>query len=266
MIKYMKMKIILLLGILINSQQIFAQSSIPESVSKNDASFWNAGAIIALIAAVIAIGLSVWLFLETSRLKVEISQLRKTNKSEISKTGGTLEKLNKELDGLKKYVLSRKSDLTQEKSSPLSSNPDVTSHNQRTVLKEDTSAIKTEGDAKGAPSNGNPNTPPASSLRTIFFGSPRSNVFSNGKGTFVPGQSLYKLQEVSPGKAEFVFSDRREALQVALRSLSEYIESGCIIVHETGMNPTKVITVKPGTATLNGSTWTIVTKAQIELS
>lgn len=261
----MKLKNLFLLGFISSASCVLAQSSTQEIVSKSDVSFWNAGAVIAIVVAVIAIGISGWLFVEITKLKNVVDSLNTAGKSTSAKTKVTLVKLQEEIENIKRQVISRPSKPVETKKETVLPSEDFIPSRQKPVISRQASSVKPQDyvkETKETPTHS------ASTFvsKTIYFGAPKGKIFSNGKDNFVPGQSLYKLTETSPGRAEFVFSDRREALQVALRSISDYIESGCIIVQDSGSTPTRAITLKPGMAARSGNYWTIVSQAQIELS
>ena len=223
-----------------------------------DSGFWTAGPIIALALAALACGLAVWAIIKADAWKKELASLKddlkklsqkvNENKSdnyeiELKKVKSKLDELKNELDEIKnKPVVS-----DQQSFGSTVSNPATSTVVEETVVKPQVSPQ------------------PATEERVIFFGPPRGNRFTGGRSVFTPGQSIYSVHDNGKGVVEFGFSDRKEALSVALRSITDYIESACLILGNPSSNPTKVVTVKPGIVRKEGNDWVIENKAQINL-
>ena len=252
-------KIFLFLGLLSSWHFCFAQN-LAKGVHVEDASgFWTAGPIIALAVGCVGLLLSVFLFIKITSLKKEIDIIKAQVSKDLNKKLKLIDESNKkELGQLKSQIeeiKSKNNDLALKISSlsePKRPHENIPISNE---VKATTQELKHVGNEK------------ADELvkHIMYFGPPRNNHFAGGRSAFTPGQSIYVMEDKGNGIMEFKFSDRKEALSVALRSISDYIESACIIVGNPSSNPTKVVTLKPGILKREGNDWIIENKTQINL-
>lgn len=100
----------------------------------------------------------------------------------------------------------------------------------------------------------------------LFFGIPVQGCFTNPSTTYVPGKSLYSIM-VSQGAntAQYSYIDNPDAASIASRSISRFVEVGCVIHGDIRNNFSKIVTVKPGTVSKTPSGWKIDSKAVVEL-
>ena len=99
-----------------------------------------------------------------------------------------------------------------------------------------------------------------------YFGTPNQGVFSNPSQNYVAGKTLYYVQgNTGDHIASYFYMDNTEAAFIAARSISRFVEIGCVIRGEIRNNFSKVVTVKPGTVVRTSFGWKIETKAVVEL-
>lgn len=220
--------------------------------------FWTTGPIVALGLGVIACGLCVWLFLKVEALKKNLTDLENSTKKNIkTKTEevvnlykSEIKRLNNQINDLKQTVSVLSSQIGNLKVQPMQK----TFENLQQEARSNFSTKKQETKQETALTS-----------RDIYFGPPRGSRFTGGRNNFTPGQSIYRIKDNGKPVVEFSFAEQKEALSVALRSISDYIESACIIVGNQSPNPSKVITVKPGLVKKEGNDWIIENKAHINL-
>ena len=103
-----------------------------------------------------------------------------------------------------------------------------------------------------------------SSETRIFVGVPLNDTFTLKYNQFIPGKCLYEIitSDGETGKLQFV--NRNEALGIAKRNLSQYIESVCVINGRTPNAFSSIVTLKPGKVRFVDNGWQIEEKALIE--
>lgn len=221
-----------------------------------DGGFWTAGSIIGMALALVALGVAVWLFMRLTELRKEFEKFKKTtstelknsHKAELEQTA-IINKMQSSLAAIKEMVVA-------------SSARQAGSHAKHQANQ----TIAPEPVANGpVPAEPVPSPTPRIQPREWFVGPARANQFAGGRPTFTPGQSIFRINDKGGATAEFQFADKREALLVALRSISDFIEPACEIVGEPADNPTKVKTLAPGVVRRNGDNWVIENKTQIQL-
>ncbi|MCH5233668.1 MAG: hypothetical protein J1E16_00095 [Muribaculaceae bacterium] len=244
---------------------IIAQETAPikevEQVS-SDNGFWTAGPIIGIALAAVACIVAVFVIIKTENLKKELSVLKNSFKNDLKKSNeATLNKNNSEFKKLELKISELQTTIDELKTK-LSSNI-----NKISPIIENTYSSISENKKQPVESKEvDTETKKESGInRVIYFGPPRGNKFSGGRSSFTPGQSIYSINDNGKGAVEFSFSDRKEALSVALRSVTDYIESACIIVGNPSSSPTKAVTIKPGIVKREGNDWIIENKVQINL-
>lgn len=239
---------------------VLAENSYTNGINKVNTSsdFWTAGPIIALALGVIASCLCVWLFLKTEDLKKKISVFENSTKKDI--------KNNKQeiIDQLKKDLADLNRELDELKANQNDMSKNISAFNIPAQPKTFEKPTPSQN-IQNKPIHEEQKVENTQSTKYIYFGPPRGNRFSAGRATFTPGQSIYRVVDNGRSSVEFSFADQKEALSVALRSISDYIESACIIVGNPSSNPTKVVTLKPGLVKKEGNDWVIENKAQINL-
>lgn len=98
----------------------------------------------------------------------------------------------------------------------------------------------------------------------IFVGVPLNDTFTLKYNQFIPGKCLYEIitSDGETGKLQFV--NRNEALGIAKRNLSQYVESVCVINGRTPNAFSSIVTLKPGKVRFVDNGWQIEEKALIE--
>lgn len=228
---------------------------------KSDSSSTNWLGIIALVvgAGGVAIGM-------TNRKSLE--NLDKNNKELKNSSAKSFEEMKGRIDGLQQELANAQQTIARQNSNlaalrkaqaSLSANMSP-SYDQQTVSASETPAQHYQAAAPAASQQAAPQT-----IR-IYCGAPNGGVFTNTSRTS-SNKTLYIIT-YNPGDATSTYSfvDTRDGAMLAARSISDFLEPGCVVSGTKNPNFTKVKTIKPGTVRrqANGC-WAIEEKAIVEL-
>lgn len=257
----MKKNIIILVTFIVSWLNISAQEismeEVPVQVSHE--SSWGAGSIAGFVLGLIAIVGIIFTFLKLIELKKEFSGLAKSNSASLKGYGIEIQTLNQELKKVKDLIAKQSVAVTGD---PNHSTSRITRSSVMTrEIQEKTSQNLNNADRQFK----NPEMEEKKN-QTLYVGSPRDNVFVGSRRTFTPGQSLYQINDRGAATAEYSIANRKEAIMVALRSITDFIEPGCSIDGEPSMYPSSIITITPGIVRRNGNSWIIEKKATVKIN
>ena len=102
-------------------------------------------------------------------------------------------------------------------------------------------------------------------IKPIYMSFPANGVFTGGATTYSPGRSLYVIEDNGGNSAKFRFIDDTTAATIAARSLSTFLESGCIIRGDSDISFSKVKTLSDGEVIKTPVGWRIERRAEVEL-
>lgn len=110
-----------------------------------------------------------------------------------------------------------------------------------------------------------PQQQPSQQTIKFYCGAPKDGVFTNTSRT-PSNKALYVITYDGETPSKYSFADTPEGAMLAARSMTEFLEPGCVISGAKNDNFRKVKTITPGTVRRQGNgCWVIENKAVVEL-
>lgn len=219
---------------------------------------------LSLIGLAIAIGSGVFGFIIYRKVKGIENQLDACKNENDKKIGILKEKIDTQeerLSFVSSQYISLEKKFDEEYSDRLKCNTDK-------VVEQD--LFYTEDDVKntiGITATANPEKTERRDGHNIelYVGIPVSGNFITPSRKYLSGKSLYKIIDKGDSTAAYEFIDNPDTVIIAKRSISRFLESGCVVQGRGVSDFNKVRTIRPGIVRKNTTGWTIISKAIVEL-